>query len=252
MRAMLNDDTSGDLLTNYEAHLVVKEAFKRARRRAPLDLLFSDTCLNGMIEVCEQFRDFATIILGSEELEPGDGWDYARWFSSMSSSPPRTAAAWARQAVRSYADAYRRRTEEHPVTMGAFASANTIASAFKAFVGALGPSDGTGFDTIRDTREDAQSFADEDTYDLVDFAERCAAATDSARVRTAARAIAKAVSEARVDACAFGDDVADAHGLAFWCPTNRRGYNEVAPTYRRLAFDKAVGWTKYLDKQYRS
>ena len=48
------------------------EARRHDRQRS--NLIFSDTCLNGMIEVTEQLKDYATCIVGSEDLEPGDGW----------------------------------------------------------------------------------------------------------------------------------------------------------------------------------
>ena len=70
-RAMLHDDTNGGVLTNLEAEGVLKAAFKRAGMTGKVDLIFSDTCLNGMIEVAEQLKDYATCIVGSEELEPG-------------------------------------------------------------------------------------------------------------------------------------------------------------------------------------
>ena len=100
LRAMLQDDTNGGILTNYEAHGVVKAAFARAGRTRKLDLIFSDTCLNGMIEVVDQFKRFATVIVGSEALEPGDGWAYAQFFDAMAAKPPRSAAAWGSIAVR--------------------------------------------------------------------------------------------------------------------------------------------------------
>jgi hypothetical protein len=52
-----------------------------------VDLIFSDTCLNGMIEVLEQFKEFAEVVVGSEDLEPGGGWEYHEWFGLMSDSP---------------------------------------------------------------------------------------------------------------------------------------------------------------------
>ena len=250
LRAMLHDKTNGDLLTNYEAHLVIRAAFNRAGRKRPVDLMFSDTCLNGMIEVVEQFRGFAEVIIGSEELEPGDGWDYTGWFSRMADQPPADAAAWARQAVRSYERAYRDRPEEHPCTLGAFKASNGIAKSFKALIAAIKKHGTEGFGWIRDARDQTQSFADSDTYDLNDFAARLAKATSDSTVRAASGRLTAAVAAARVDSCALGDLVDKSSGLAFWCPNGKTSYRRVGETYRKLEFDKAVGWTKYLQPNY--
>ena len=53
---MLHDDTSGGVLTNYEASRVVAAGMERARFEGRFDMIFSDTCPNGMIEVLDQFR----------------------------------------------------------------------------------------------------------------------------------------------------------------------------------------------------
>jgi hypothetical protein len=51
LRAMLHDDTSGGVLTNLEAGSVLKAAFARAGMAGrKVDLIFSDTCLNGIIQ----------------------------------------------------------------------------------------------------------------------------------------------------------------------------------------------------------
>ena len=34
-----------------------------------------------MVEVLDEFEPFAGVIVGSEELEPGAGWDYERFFA---------------------------------------------------------------------------------------------------------------------------------------------------------------------------
>ena len=55
-----------------------------------------------MIEVLEQFKEFAEVVVGSEDLEPGDGWEYHEWFGLMSDSPPADAAEWGRQAIQGF------------------------------------------------------------------------------------------------------------------------------------------------------
>ena len=132
-RAMLHDDTNGGVLTNLEAEGVLRAAFRRAGMTGKVDLIFSDTCLNGMIEVTEQLKDYATCIVGSEDLEPGDGWEYHEWLSRMSDNPPADAEQWAKQAVEAFGAGYEGRTDEYPCTLAAFRSENQVTATFASW-----------------------------------------------------------------------------------------------------------------------
>jgi hypothetical protein len=248
-RAMLHDTTNGGVLTNREARGVLKAAFARSGA-GQVDLLFSDTCLNGMIEVLDELRDFAAVVVGSEDLEPGDGWDYFEWFSRMSDAPPQDGLAWGAQAVRAFAAGYAGRPDAFPCTLGAFRSDQGATAAFTALVERCDALGAAGFGALRAARDAAQAFANRDTYDLRDFATRLKADVDDAALRGACDALLIALAAARVDSVALGDQVADAHGLAFWFPNNRYAFDQVEPTYRELQFHKASGWADYLKNQF--
>jgi len=249
LRAMLQDDTNGGILTNYEAHGVVKAAFSRAGRTRKLDLIFSDTCLNGMIEVVDQFKDFTRVIVGSEALEPGDGWDYERFFGSMAAKPPTSSTAWGSMAVSAFEDGYRNRPEEYPCTLAAFRTRNTLTSSFKRLVDAAEPLGDTGFGALNLARGRSQRFADEDSFDLRDFAERVAA-TGPNELKQPAQSIVDAFDKACVGSAALGAKVARARGLAFWFPGDSQSYLDVGGTYGNLSFAKTTGWSTYLGRQY--
>lgn len=250
LRAMLHDDTNGGVLTNYEAHGVLKAAFHRCQQPGRLDIIFSDTCLNGMIEVLEQFQEFAEVVVGSEELEPGDGWDYKQLFKRMSAQPPQGGVEWGRQMVEAFDGGYRHRPDQHPCTLGAFRSANGLAAAFSKLIQALSPAGKKGFAWVQEARAYTQAFARRDTYDVKDFATRLREIADSAEAKAACAGIVTAFDAGRVDSTALGDTVPNAHGLAFWLPSNRYAFRELSGTYGKLAFDQATAWTAYLGKQF--
>jgi hypothetical protein len=252
-RAMLHDDTNGGVLTNLEAEGVLKAAFKRAGMEGKkVDLIFSDTCLNGMIEVTEQLKDYATCIVGSEDLEPGDGWEYHEWLTLMSADPPADADQWARQAVEAFGTGYAARPDQHPCTLAAFRSDNRITEAFKELVAALDASGDAGFDWVLRARSGAQSFtSDKDSSDIKDFALRLAKlAARDAGVKTAAEAVAAAIDEAAVHSVALGPTVARATGLAFWCPSTTGSLASDVGTYAHLAFDRSTNWSRYLTARF--
>jgi hypothetical protein len=48
-----------------------------------LGMLGFDTCLSGVVDMSYAMKDVADIVVASEALEPGDGWDYTAWFNSL-------------------------------------------------------------------------------------------------------------------------------------------------------------------------
>lgn len=248
-RAMLHDDTNGGLLTNREAGRVLANAFRRANTPA-VDMIFSDTCLNGMVEVLAELAPYASCIVGSEDLEPGDGWDYALWFERMSAAPPTTAEAWAKLAVDSFGDSYAPRESEHPVTLAAYRTESTLLPAFAAWVELLSAQGEKGFEWVERARAKTQAFAQRDTYDLADFLVKLRAASSDAQLDRAAAAVATALDEARIASVAHGAQVKRASGLALWIPSSRYAFEEVESTYRELVFASRTGWLEYL-KKYR-
>jgi hypothetical protein len=249
IRAMLHDDTNGGLLTNLEAGKLLEVAFSAAGRSGDkVDLIFSDTCLNGMIEVLEQLKDYAVCIVGSSDLEPGAGWDYRRWYSLVCSTPPAAPEDWARQAVQAYGEEYTPRPHLHPCTMGAFRSNNGITAAFGRLVSAAASEGAGAFFVLDQARAGAQGFANRDTYDILDFAQRVASLASTSSLKGAAKDLSDACDQARIESVALGRVAARSHGLAFWFPGSQYALASARETYERLAFNIATGWIEYLDR----
>ena len=249
-RAMLHDTTNGGVLTNREAGAMLRAAFERAGRAEPVDLLFSDTCLNGMVEVLEELRHAARVIVGSEDLEPGDGWDYFLWLRKMSASPPEDGAAWGRLAVEAFGESYEGIPSVHPCTLAAFRSGQEITAAFAELVARCDDQGAQGFDWLRAARDRSQAFANHDTYDILDFVDKLAQEAEAPEVLEACDRLATAFEDSRVHSVALGAEVAESHGLAFWFPNNRYAFRQVEPTYRQLRFARETGWSDYLKNQF--
>lgn len=249
-RAMLHDDTNAGVLTNLEAEGMLGAAYARAGFEGKVDLIFSDTCLNGMIEVTEQLKKFATCVVGSEELEPGDGWEYHEWLGLMSDNPPESPEQWAAQAVDAFEAGYANRPDQFPCTLGAFRADNGIAESFAGLVSVLRDEGARGFDWVLRARATAQSFtSDKDSCDLKDFVQRLANAGGGS-VADAAKAVAVAIDEAAVRSVALGPTVRRATGLAFWCPATGGSFEADVETYAKLAFDRRTGWSGYLREHF--
>lgn len=245
-RAMLHDDTNGGVLTNKEAHSVVQSAFKSSKRKNKIDLIFSDTCLNGMIEVLEQFSDFSEVVIGSEDLEPGDGWEYDKWFELMEKNPPKNANQWAEQAIDSFNSGYKNRPEDFPCTLGAFRTDQKITSDFAELVAECKKGGQQVFGWLSSAMSKTQSFDLYDTYDIRDFAEKLINVAEDQIIQDICRRLIQSFDNARIASTALGDTVRDSHGLAFWFPHNKRSYREVQANYKDLRFNNKTSWSSYL------
>lgn len=247
-RAMLHDDTNGGVLTTLEAGKMFAAAFARSGQAQKIDLLFSDTCLNGMVEVLEELGDYAECFVASSDLEPGDGWDYANWFARVEGSRPADSDAWAKTAVEAYEEGYKTTSER--CTLGAFRTRQSMTDAFKLLVEAAKAQGIAGFMDLDRARASAQGFAHRDTYDLIDFAGILAANSQSDAVRSGALNLKTACEAARVHFMNLGDTVERSQGLAFWFPGSQWSLRNDIQTYQRLAFASKTGWADLL-MQYR-
>lgn len=100
-RAVSFDDETGNSLYNSD----VAAAIKTALGDKKLDIVAFDACLMAMIEPAYELADRADYLVGSEDLEPGEGWDYG-FLANLVKAPATTdARALGKLVVDSY-DAY--------------------------------------------------------------------------------------------------------------------------------------------------
>ena len=74
------DYDSLDLAEMYEAFDAVWPA---DQENPALELVGFDTCLMATIDVAAVFQNFAKYLVGSEEVEPGNGWNYTGWLEAL-------------------------------------------------------------------------------------------------------------------------------------------------------------------------
>jgi hypothetical protein len=83
-----------------------------------LDILGTDCCKMAMLEVGYQVKDFATFLVGSQNCEMKDGWNYQNFFSCFN-EPPVEAATAAQAIVKTYGDYYEKHTVQNTYTISA-------------------------------------------------------------------------------------------------------------------------------------
>jgi len=107
-RSLSYDETNKDKLYNRE----IQNSLKNILKEEKLDLLGFDACLMGMIETAYAMRDVAKVFVGSEELEPGSGWQYDDWLDLLINNPKMDGQALGKVLVDSFRKSYGTATED--------------------------------------------------------------------------------------------------------------------------------------------
>ena len=136
-RGIASDDGTGHSLDTVEFGRVLTLAQEELGR--PLSLLGMDACLMSTFEVAFQVRDTVETVVGSEELEPGDGWPYTDILRELSANPAMTGDELGTVVVNEYIRSYEDRRDQWPVTQAAVSTAHLddFAAAVDTLAGAL-------------------------------------------------------------------------------------------------------------------
>lgn len=110
-RGICFDDTTGNYLTDeklkYALDVVTKEYIK-----GKFAIIGCDACLMSMVEIASLLKDYAHVMVGSQEVELGTGWDYASVLSAFINNKPEKHSL-ASHIVQAYSRAYNRITHDY-------------------------------------------------------------------------------------------------------------------------------------------
>lgn len=98
------DDDTRHFLYNSDIQHVTEFASSKIGRK--MDVIGFDACLMSMLETAYAFRRSASLLVSSEELEPGAGWDYVPIIRSLVSQPEISSVELSKSIVAAYKDRY--------------------------------------------------------------------------------------------------------------------------------------------------
>jgi Clostripain family len=241
-RAIAFDDDARDFLDNIEMKRVFASVTKKLGRK--IDILGMDACLMNMFEVHYQMRDAALFCVGSEEVEPGDGWPYNTVLSALASEPSMTPRELSEAIVDRYIKSYRAADN---VTQSAcdISKATTVADAVNCLARVLTaglPSAAVRMSLI-EARSRVQSYYTADYVDLVDLCGLIREGSGSKEIKAACSALIDSVTgEGMVVKSGYkGADVKHSHGISIYFPTKK-----ISPLYARLDFVRKTKWDAFL------
>lgn len=227
-RAVSFDDDTGNFLYNSDVQQSVAKLAARLNRK--LDLVGYDACLMSMIETAYGFRDSTAVMVASEELEPGAGWDYAAIMKSITRKPTMTATELADAVVGAYKDRYGNR---HLTTLSVvdLAKVANASSALSEFAKALEATLPAQRDVVRSARAKLQTYGAGDGFrtsiDLPSFLEFYMSTTSDEGMRALTKKALDAVNQAVLTNYASTKSAAasGSKGLAIYFPAERSDFD---------------------------
>ena len=231
-----DDSSGGDNLSLAEYRAAVD-----ASNVARFDLLGFDACLQGMIEQAWDVNGLTDVMVASQELEPGDGWEYDDFLATLASNPSSTAFNLANAMVSTYGAHY---AGQPDITLSATRTSSlvTLKTAIDAFSNAaINAGSGiTGQLVSAATRATAIDGGSYDYRDLGDFMREVISTLPGTAVASAAQQVVTALDATILST---SGTVAGANGLSVYLPLA-----SISSSYTtdRYTFLQDSGWGNFL------
>jgi hypothetical protein len=244
IRGIAYDDDAQDFLDNIEMKRLLASTKKILKRK--IDILGMDACMMSMAEVVYQLRDSVSLTVGSEEVEPGDGWPYDRILAKLAKKPAMTPNELATTIVNEYVASY---PANAGVTQSAcdLSKAGLLASAVDQLADVLNShlSDASVRATVIECRLQTQAYDTPDYIDLYDFCNLLESKTGFDDIRAACSAVKNMIQRNGVVIRSGykGKNVKHSNGLSIYFPQK-----SLSSLYATLDFTKKTSWGKFLER----
>ncbi|MFA5140514.1 MAG: clostripain-related cysteine peptidase [Elusimicrobiota bacterium] len=230
-RGISYDDETGN-------HITTQQLAMALSAMGGVDVYASDACLMQMAEVTYELRDHAGVIIGSEETEPGDGYNYTTFLGPIIQNPYMSAEQVAQAEVASY--------QQHYQGIGEATTQSALkAETLEALAGLINTWTANVMranekDVVKNARKKVQSYAVSDNIDLVQFVELVGASTKDSSVKGSGENLARFVREQMMVANGNTGSYTSSNGIAVYLPKY-----SVSSAYADLAWAKDCNWDDF-------
>ncbi|MEH2565026.1 clostripain-related cysteine peptidase [Bradyrhizobium sp. AZCC 2289] len=234
-RAVSSDQDTGSILYNADVQRAIAANFEGSDK---LDVVGFDACLMSMMETAYALQRSSKVMIASEELEPGDGWQYAKWVSELVSSPTMSAADLGSKIVDSYRTHYGNSyyTTLSALDLSHIGEAASEMTKLSNMIRASGPS---ALSAMRSARRDLSSYAEWDdppsylSIDLMTLLQRFRSKTGSPQLQLQAEKVMGAIRSSILANYAstrsqgkLGDEFYGSQGLAIYYPRTLEDFHD--------------------------
>ena len=215
------DDTSGgDRITMSELEYALSAISTQIGKK--IDIVGMDACLMAMTEVAYQIKDYADILIASEENSPGDGWPYDAILAQLISNPLISSVQLAVDIVDKYIFSY----PYGNVTQSAIdlSYTDTLAVQLSNLAWAIMSDSLTPKSKYISAAYNSQYYSqspyswEKDFIDLYDFCNQLLAYSNSLEVKNIALSIQQTLNYAVMKSGYSGGSVSGSKGLSIYFP----------------------------------
>lgn len=215
------------------------------------ELLGMDACLMQMVEVAYEVRNYARVLVSSQENVPGEGWDYETILRALTGNPQMNTFDLARLIVDSYVAYYARSSTPGRYTLSAvdLTKIGELAAAIDSLALAMLSDTVTPPWFYLSLGDSALYFGDPDFVDLGDFMRILASDPRvPLQVRERASIVLQKLRASVIDvqSLSVGSGIIEISGLSIYFP-----YTAYVRKYEELSFASATHWdelVKYLSQ----
>ena len=233
LKEVCYDSTSGDYLYTSE--------LRQALESIPthIDIVGFDACLMQMVEVAYELKSEASIMVGSEETEPGNGWPYDLILGDLSANPTMTPAQLATVIVTRYGESYNGMETQSAIDLSAMSG---LATALNTFAGAI-ISTGAEWQSLFNARAAANYYDTANFRDLGGFLNTMAQLATNQSVLAAVNQSRSALQAAVI--ANHSHPTEGAHGLSIYL-TNLNSSPSFAYSAANILFAADTQWDEML------
>ena len=209
------DDTNGgDKITMPELESALSMISAQIGKN--IDLLGMDACLMAMTEVAYQIKDYADIMVASEEVERFDGWPYDTILSQLVSNPLMSSEELAVDIVDKYIYSY----PYNNVTLSAIdlSYMDTLTSQLSNLALSIMSDSLTPKGKYILASTSSQHYGDRDFIDLYDFCNKILVYSNNINVKNIALSIQQTLNYAVIKSGYSGLGVSRSRGLSIYFP----------------------------------
>ncbi len=201
------------------------------------DVIGFDACLMGNLETAIAVEPYADYLIASEETEPGTGWYYVNWLTTLSNNTSTDTLTLSKQIIDDFVAASYQNSRSDLTSLSIVDLAElkaVVPSKLNAFSKSLTNTlQGNNYQSIADSRSVTKEFAASNKLDQIDLIHFCKNLNT-----TESKALASAVSQ-----CVKynkTNNMKNAYGMSIWFPYRSTRYvNTMASIYNNIGFDSA-------------
>jgi hypothetical protein len=241
------DDFSGHFITTEQLGVAMTESAQIIGHK--VDIYGSDACLMAMPEVSTEMSNSVQMYVGSQETEPGPGWDYAGLLKGWSALADMSALNVSKVLTDTYVASYTGGSQgSQAVTFSAFDLTQTqsLLLATKALGEGLIALPAATKLKVKNAIGLTQAFYYNDYGDALDLIKLMQQAGIGTDLRPGILSTANDALKGFISYNKASSYYAKATGASFWVPKTAAKFDTYWARYQKLQFQQQTGWGNAL------